>query len=261
MIPLFEDREHILSAHDIVRTYLSDKKDISYQRVFLARSDPAVNYGSIPAVLMNKITLLRLSRLSQEIDVPIYPILGAGSAPFRGNLRPQSTDRLLSGYPSVHTFTIQSSFKFDNPPNEVSGAIAKICSRATQATEPFDEERAIELIERYTHAYCSQLETLAPAINTVAVHVPKRRKRKLHIELFGYSRNMGIISLPRAITFTAALYSLGTPPEILGVNALTKDDVAFLKDIYGNVWTDLSDVLAFWNPDSPCTPPEVRETI
>ena len=34
--------------------------------------------------------------------------------------------------------------------------------------------------------------------------VPRRRMRKLHIGLFGYSRSIGGISLPRAISFCAA---------------------------------------------------------
>ena len=35
-------------------------------------------------------------------------------------------------------------------------------------------------------------------------------------------KNVEGISLPRAITFTSALYSIGLPPEILGLNALNE---------------------------------------
>ncbi len=45
--------EHMLGAHDIVREYLRDK-NFSYQGVFLARSDPAMNYRLISAVLPHK---------------------------------------------------------------------------------------------------------------------------------------------------------------------------------------------------------------
>jgi phosphoenolpyruvate carboxylase len=118
VIPLFEDIEHMLDAHNIVREYLKDKK-LRYQRVFLARSDPTMNYGLTSAVLLNKIGLQRLQKLSQEIGVTMYPIIGLGSAPFRGNLRPETVERVGKEYPGAYMFTIQSAFKNDNPPDQV----------------------------------------------------------------------------------------------------------------------------------------------
>ena len=99
------------------------KLEVEYQRVFLARSDAAMNYGIISALLLNKIALQRLVKLEKEIGVKIYPIIGIGSAPFRGNLRPQTVERISNEYPNAHTFTIQSSFKYDNPPEDVISAI------------------------------------------------------------------------------------------------------------------------------------------
>jgi len=260
VIPLFEDKEHMLASADMVREYLKDK-DVPYQRVFLARSDPAVNYGSIPAVLINKIALARLYTLSKEINTPIYPILGAGSAPFRGNLRPQTVEQLMKGYPSVHTFTIQSSFKFDHDPSVVQKAIETLRTKVTGEPIPVDEARMLAIVDKYVDAYRADLKPLVPAIHAVAPYVPKRRKRKLHIGLFGYSRQMDEMSLPRAITFTASLYSLGVPPELLGLNALTDEDMRVIEEVYPHVLNDLRDAVQYADFNSPFFPIEIIPAI
>jgi phosphoenolpyruvate carboxylase len=260
VIPLFETMEHMLGAHEVVREYLRDK-DVDYQRVFLARSDPAMNYGQVSAVLLNKITLQRLYRLSQEIGVRLYPIVGVGSAPFRGNLRPDNVDDMIREYPSTHTFTIQSAFKYDNPPQLVQEAIRKLRERETGIPPEVDEERCLQVIERYSAEYARQVESLAPLINHLARYVPNRRKRKLHIGLFGYSRNMGRIALPRAIKFTAALYSIGLPPELLGLSALTREDIQFVNQEYVNFEDDLRDAVRYLNLDTGLVPEELASKV
>ncbi len=250
VIPLFEDISHMLEAHTMVKEYL-EGKDLEYQRVFLASSDPAMNYGLISALLLNKIALQRLQSLTDETGAEIYPIVGAGSSPFRGNLRPERVDRVAQEYPSVHTFTIQSAFKYDNPPEKVRKAVEKLKERKRASPKEIDEERSLELIEKYSREYQRQIIELAPLINQIAKYVPSRRKRRLHIGLFGYPRDMIGVRLPRAITFTAALYSIGLPPEILGLNALDEYDIQYLREVYVNFDDDLRDALRYFNPDAP----------
>jgi phosphoenolpyruvate carboxylase len=260
VIPLFEEMEHMLNAYEMTRTYLHDKK-LSHQRVFLARSDPAMNYGQVSAVLLNKIALQRLHKMSKETGVEIYPIMGVGSAPFRGNLRPDTVDKIFKDYPSAHTFTIQSAFKYDNPHDEVVAAIKKLRQREKGVPQELDEEKCLDLIGRYSEEYQKQVEVLAPMINELAKYIPNRRKRKLHIGLFGYPRSMKGITLPRVIPFTAALYSVGLPPEILGLNALTKEDIRFIQSVYVNCKDDLRDALQYLNPDTPYLTKELARTI
>ncbi len=260
VIPLFENMESMLRADEIVRDYLSDKS-LNYQRVFLARSDPAMNYGLINAVIFNKIALKRLHKLSQDIDVKIFPIVGVGSAPFRGNLRPQTAERVVEEYPSAYTFTIQSSFKYDHSPEEVRRGIKKIKRSSPKDPQDIDEAKALEISKRYIMEYQNWIMKLAPLINRVAKFIPQRRKRKLHIGLFGYSRKVGDISLPRAITFTAALYSVGVPPEILGLNALKEEDLEFLEEVYLNLKNDLKDALEFSNINTKLFPKELLKAI
>ncbi|MGV8109204.1 phosphoenolpyruvate carboxylase [Methanospirillum sp.] len=260
VIPLFEDKDGILGADTILRRYFQDK-ELDYQRVFFARSDPAVNYGQIGAVLLNKIGLWRLHLLSEESGIPIYPIIGAGTAPFRGNLRPDTVRRVADEYAGAYTFTIQSAFKYDAHLDEAVSAIRYLEEREIAPAREIDDTIAVSLIERYAAGYQKQIQGLAPLINRVASYIPSRRKRKLHVGLFGYSRNMGAVSLPRAITVTAALYSIGIPPEILGLNVLTEKDRDFVMDNYRYITDDLADACRFLNPDSTYLPADVKKIL
>lgn len=261
VIPLFEDKEHMFEAHNIVREYIKNK-DIQHQRVFIARSDPAMNYGMVGAVLCNKIALKRLRLLSDETGVQFYPILGAGSAPFRGHLAPDNVDKVLEEYPDVQTFTVQSAFKYDYPVASVISGIDKLRSTQRSKGRDFDEGKSIEIIEKASREYRKQIEHLAPLINHVAGFVPKRRMRKLHVGLFGYSRSIGMTSMPRVISFCAACYTIGLPPELIGLSALTRDDIAAIKDVYVNFEFDMQAAMSFFNEEVlTILPDEVKSSL
>lgn len=249
VIPLFEDKDHMLEAHNILKAYLRDK-DIKHMRVFLARSDPAMNYGMVSAILCNKIALQRFRRLSDETGVKIYPILGAGSPPFRGHLSPDTVDRVLEEYPDVQTFTVQSAFKYDNPVSEVISAINKLKSTSMVRGYDIDESRCLDLINRVCGEYRTKIESIAHIINHVASFMPKRRMRKLHVGLFGYARSLGKVTLPRVIAFCASCYSIGLPPELIGLSALSRKDISCMNDIHVNFNFDIKTALAYFNEES-----------
>lgn len=251
VIPLIEDKEHLLIADRIVAEYLKDK-ETDWQRVFLARSDPALNYGLVSAVLLNKVALARLWRLERRIGVELLPILGVGSAPFRGNFLPARVKETLAEYPSVQTFTIQSAFKYDYEEEEVRRAIQYINDTPRGEAEEVDEKRCVKIIEKVAVRYAECVNDLAPMVNAIARYIPPRRARKLHIGLFGYSRRLEghKASLPRAIKFCAAMYSLGIPPEILGLSALTPDDLRFVQRVYKKFNRDIQDALRFLNEEN-----------
>lgn len=253
MIPLIEEKEYMLNCDEIVRGYLKGK-DIDHQRVFLARSDPALNYGLPSAVLINKIALDKLDQLEKETETKIYPIIGVGSAPFRGNFRPDTVQKSLNEYPSVQTFTIQSAFKYDHPKEEVREAVENIKRMERGNAQKMDRERCENLIEKLSKNYREKIETMAEKINTISQYIPSRRTRKLHIGLFGYSRELDgsreKINLPRAIKFTASLYSLGFPPEVIGFSALDKEDLGFLEENYSKFYTDIETALQYINTES-----------
>jgi phosphoenolpyruvate carboxylase len=260
VIPLFEDVSSMLRADEIVESYLKDKQ-ITDQRVFLARSDTAMNYGLVSAALANKIALARLDALAIRTGVRIHPIIGMGSAPFRGGLSPRTVERVGTEYPSVVTFSIQSAFKFDNPADDVRNACEFLKKREIGPADPVDVERALPIIERYSAAYRSRVTTLAPQINYLAKSVPARRARKLHIGLFGYARELDGVSLPRAISFTCSLYSLGLPPELIGLETLTREDFGFLRETYPSFSVKISEAAAYADPAGPLMTDTLQDAL
>ncbi|VVC01999.1 Phosphoenolpyruvate carboxylase [uncultured archaeon] len=148
----------------------------------------------------------------------------------------------------MQTFTIQSSFKYDYPQEKVREAIAQINRHSLSAPLEVDETRALVLTSILEKEYRAQLIQLQPFISALAKHVPSRRARRLHVGLFGYSRSVEGLSMPRAIPFCCALYSVGIPPELLGLSALSDQQWDELHSLYVKVDEDLADALKYANP-------------
>ena len=112
------------------------------------------------------------------------------------------------------------------------------------------EGRVREIIDKSTAEYQAQVRQLTGVIRSVSAYVPKRRERKMHVGLFGYGRSLGGVggvTLPRAIGFTASLYSIGVPPELLGLGSLTQSDIDLVRDVYPSFDDDLRAALRFAN--------------
>ncbi len=244
VIPLIEDKKSMLNIEAILLNYLNAIKT-KYIRVFLARSDPALNYGLFSAVLLVKFALSSMIKVSRRKQVEIFPIVGTGSLPFRGHLTPENIQNFLEEYAGFMTVTVQSALKYDFDKNKVVQTIRLLNDELPEKKfEPIDESREEQvktLISIFYPAYQKKIERLSSFINYVANFVPSRRARKLHIGLFGYSRKLGKVKLPRAIAFTAALYSLGLPPELIGANALTK--------LNEKQWSMLENLYLHWKED------------
>jgi len=167
VIPLFEDIKTLFNVDKILRKYLKNK-NFNYLRVFLARSDPAMNYGMISAVLAIKIALKKFEKVSAEEEIEIYPILGAGTPPFRGNLSPYTVEKVFTEYPSIETFTVQSAFKYDYSIEDVINGIKKLRNFIRHPLEDFDENFCKKFIEKFSKEYHNIIVSIAPAINELA---------------------------------------------------------------------------------------------
>lgn len=234
VIPLFEQVEVIMSADRILQEYVDRHRatfgrEVSYIRPYLARSDPALNSGFVPAVLAVKIALSRITQWSEVSGIPTFPIIGVAALPFRGGLDPYTVDEFLSQYAGARTLIIQSAFRYDFPHADVVSGIRVLNERTphtvAQRISQKEEDTLRLIMNIFEDDYRATVEDdlFATTVNAIAPHLPKRRERVQHIGLFGYSRGVGRVRLPRAIGFTGALYSLGVPPEIIGTGrALNK---------------------------------------
>jgi len=131
VIPLFEDIETIMRSDTILSEYLSlHKKKFGntppYMRPYIARSDPALNAGLVPTVLAIKVALSRYRQFELKTEVPLYPILGSASLPFRGGLTPHTVSEFVEEYAGVRTALIQSAFRYDFPLREVNDGIQQL---------------------------------------------------------------------------------------------------------------------------------------
>ncbi|MEK7119174.1 MAG: phosphoenolpyruvate carboxylase [Patescibacteria group bacterium] len=264
VIPLFEKTSTIMHSDRILKEYLAlhkkafGTKPVS-MRPYVARSDPALNSGLVPTVLAIKVALSRYDTFAKEHEVALYPIIGSACLPFRGGLTPYTVKQFSEEYAGIRTALLQSAFRYDYPLPDVMKAVGELAALLpkgkSQNVSEKEETQLREIIQPFEHYYRGSIEAIAPVINDVALHIPKRRERVQHVGLFGYSRGVGKVKLPRAITFTASLYSLGVPPELIGtgrglVQAKKQGNIELMEKYYIHLKDDLRRAGRFFQRDA-----------
>lgn len=252
VIPLFEEWSSLTNLDSLLFKLL-EATSPKYLRVFLARSDPALHYGLVPSVILVKVALSKIRRLIEKERVDIYPIVGVGSLPFRGHLSPSNLENFVEEYKGVNTVTIQCGLKYDYPEDDAK-MVVDYLNKNLPKGEADDlsqtEQTLLSVASKFKDAYYEFLTYAAKTIERVSRLVPARRARRLHVGLFGYSRMIGDVAMPRAIPFTASLYSLGLPPEFIGLRVfgtLKEDEQRAMLDAYRNIKEDLRFAAEFFS--------------
>jgi phosphoenolpyruvate carboxylase len=289
LIPLIESVPALVDVDIILSTYLSDLKENQvtpdHLRVMFARSDSAMSYGLMSSVLAVIIAISKLTKVANEFNIEISPILGCGALPFRGHLDLKNVDRILHTYAGIRTFTIQSGMRYDHGPNETKKLVQKLNDEAqyTQARVYSKEEISLlkEMIAIFTKHYMHTFTELIIPLEKITQLIPKNRDRlsssrtgleyvreiahmdeiasmtqdeNLKSELRSINTNIHC-AVPRAISFTAALYTIGLPPEFIGVGRGIEEIIAkfgneglnFLLSVYPQIKHDLNFALKFMN--------------
>lgn len=266
LIPLVESVESQQAIDTLLTEYvrLHQKhfgRSPEYIRPFLARSDPALVSGLLATVIANKLALSRVYEFADRTGIAMYPISGVGSLPFRGGLTPDTIDAYIKEHPGMRTVSIQSSFRYDYPLVVVKTAIKELEKRLP-ATKPqlipAADQTQLEAIGAVSaHLYQETLSGVAADIQAFFDAVPRRRDRRQHIGLLAYGRTMGKQKMPRAITFTAGFYSIGVPPEFIGIGRslqqITTADITLIKKYYHNLVSDLERAGRYLNKDNLAT--------
>lgn len=263
VIPLFEDVDKIINSSVILENYINLHKERFgnypiYLRPYLARSDSALSSGLVCSILAIKLALSKYAKFSKNTGVKTFPIIGAGSLPFRGGSTPYNTSDFLKEYSGIRTMLVQSAFQYDFPQKDVLSAIKIIDksihkSKALQISNK-DEESIKEVILDFEPFYQNTVKKIGNTIYSIAMHMPARRERLRHTGLLKYPRLVQGVKIPRAINFTASLYSIGVPPEFIGVGrglreAMRNKKLATINKFYLNFHKDLNKAGGYLNKD------------
>jgi phosphoenolpyruvate carboxylase len=275
-IPLIEEVPPLLETGALLREYLSLCRvrgyDTSYVRLMLGHSDSALGYGMVAAALSVRAGLIDAFEAGDDFDCAVYPILGVGALPFRGHLSGPSLPAFLDRFPGTRTVTIQAGIRYDHEPVEAPMMIQELRRRIEGEPErrPNREDREAlgDLAVLFAVHYLGTFQKLAQAAAAISDLVPEQRDRLTRFSPVSYGRQMprvqGLtelvesaalkselaalgalpqrpVPLPRAIAFTASMYSIGMPPEFVG----TGRGLRFARALWGD--SVLGDLLR-WYP-------------
>jgi len=263
MIPLVEGVEHQVSIRKLLERYAAlhrhkFRSKLPYVRPFLARSDPALASGLLATALANKHALSDIALFSEEHQVPTFPIIGVGSLPFRGGLHPDRLESFLTQNAGVRTVTVQSAFRYDFSESAVSRALQtlhqKLPKTETIIIAPRDRAGLKRVIKTASERYQISLRRMLKDVCPFFELVPRRRERRLHVGFLSYNRSVGTHQLPRAISFTAAFYSLGVPPEFIALGrtlaSLSPKELMLIDRYYPTLRDDVLEAGRFLNKEN-----------
>ncbi len=288
VIPLIEEVPELLGAGRMLGQYLERAAAAGYKvsrlRIMLGRSDSAMIYGLVPSALAVKIAISDCCALGREKEIDVMPIYGGGVLPFRGHVSLENLGRLAEEYAGIRTVTVQSGLRYDcgsTATRQVAiQAHERLRGKSPLAYSAGERDEIAALIGLFTIPYLESFTELLPVVVPISDVIPRQRDRLARKSAVGYARaaaepaklaaeiaNAGVAarvaaaptleaaSLPRAISFTGALYAIGLPPEFIGTGRglatvareLGDDGVGRLLSIYPGLKVDLAQAARFAN--------------
>ncbi len=264
VIPLVETVPSLVNIDQILDDYMyaTSKEGMPSDdiRVMMAKSDSAMSYGMVSSVLAVLIAISRSHSWGKQHGMTVAPIFGGGALPFRGHVTLANLDQFCMNYGGVQTVTIQSGLRYDHGPEETRAVTETLAKRlGTTPVRSFsveEQKRMKDYIGIFTKHYLTTFVKLAETIEAISKYIPKNRDRLSGSKsALGYAREVAnareiadlvtdpvlreelcslnteiSCAIPRAISFTASMYTIGMPPEFVGVGRGLKE----IQEKYGS---------------------------
>jgi len=264
VIPLIESVPALVNVDVILDEYCKDSLSKGYPfetiRIMFARSDSAMSYGMVSSVLSVVIAIDKSLKWGELNKVEVAPILGCGALPFRGHFTADTINCIRETYAGVRTFTIQSGLRYDHGEKQTKEVVNSLkentgmMSRKILTNE--DTDLMKEFIGIFTKHYMRTFLKIIKTVEMISKYIPKNRDRlsstrtgleyireiadmvelsnlvkdpKLKEELTGINTDVQC-TVPRAIAFTSAMYTVGAPPEFIGTGRGLKE----IEEKYGS---------------------------
>lgn len=257
IIPLVESVPALVNVDVVLDEYYKDSisKGFAFAniRIMFARSDSAMSYGMLASVLAVLIAIDKSHKWGSRNAVEVAPILGCGALPFRGHLTEENSEILLKNYAGIRTYTIQSGLRYDHGESKTIDVVKSLKNNThrfcTRNFTPEDIELMKDFIGISTKHYMKTFLKTIITVENISKYMPKNRDRlsssktgleyireiacmeemselvrdkKLKEDLLAINTDIQC-AVPRAISFTAAMYTLGLPPEFIGIGRSLKE--------------------------------------
>lgn len=226
LVPLLEDVCSLLRAQDYIEILVKVLKGFGVElvplRVFLGKSDTSVKSGHLASSLSIIYAMRKLHDISKESDMLVKPIIGMGSPPFRGGLNnPDLVDQVVITYRGFSTSTIQSAVRYDVSFSEYE-KVRSVLENEVDAEPSADvNDDVTRIVEIASSSYRALVTRYLQRIKEISPIIPSTRER---VSWRDYGRILPTpgekLSVPRAIIYTSAWYTVGIPPALLDAETI-----------------------------------------